>query len=566
MADVSFSMLLRRLRTEAGLTIAELARTSGVSVRGISDLERGRRAVPQRRTVEALADGLGLGEGQRALLLAGRNGGREPGAPGSEPGLRDFPRATEAFMGRETELARLVEAAASAAGQPVVVAVSGAPGAGKTAFVLHAVRQIADRFPAGQVLVDGRGLDEDAPESAELMVRVLKAFGVGDRELANTGADGHPALYQRVLSGQRCVLVLDNVRDEEQVRPLLPRAGTSMVILTSRRNLAGLGSGHRLVLGELSPDDAAGLLTTLIGRERAEAEPAAIAEIAERCGRLPLALWVAGNWLATRTAWSIRRLADRLAVEERRLDALAAGDVRVSAAFDVSYRQLGPAAAHMFRRLALIDGGATTASCAARLSGQALPAAQRSLDELVEAGLLTVQRGRYRLHDLLRLFAGDRLRAEETVRDIDSVRADLHHWLLDNAMAAGRWHEPGHRAPASHARPGMVQLSGADEAREWLQAEGTTWLAAYRAVAAAGEHPRVVEVAQSLHWFSYRWMFWSHWPEVFHTAAGAAEALEDPWLAAQFAYHAWALAAYEGRLPKTSAFRGGLARARHHYA
>ncbi|KPI30629.1 NB-ARC domain protein [Actinobacteria bacterium OV320] len=544
--QAAFGALLREFRLAASQTIEGLAEASGVSVRGIGDLERGRRAAPQRRTVAALADGLGLAEAPRERLLtaarAGRDGGYRP------VGVRAFPRGVDDFVGREGELARLAALAErEAVAQPVVVAVSGPPGTGKTTLALHAARRLADRFPDGQLVLDLRGTDDDPPGPAELVLRVLKALQVSDRDLAQAGPQGHPELYRQLLAERRCLLVLDNARDEGQVRPLLPAAGAGMVVVTSRRMLTGLDSVHRLPLGELDPGAAAELLTSLVGADRADADPAALRAVAERCGHLPLALRVAGNWLATRTGWSVRRLADRLAVEERRLDALAAGDVRVAAAFDLSYRQLTPAAARLFRRLALVPGQDTAAPGAARLTHSPVFDTEDTLEELVEAGLLGTDGDRYRLHDLLRLYAGTRLEAEESGREVDRARTGLFRWLLETAVVAGRWFEPGHGAPPPAWR-GTVDLSTAGRARAWLQAEGDSWLAALRAAEAAGEHATVVEVAEALHWFSDQWIFWGHWPEVFGTAARCARALGDPTLeATQLNYHAWALLVCERR-------------------
>ncbi|MEU6389605.1 helix-turn-helix domain-containing protein [Streptomyces sp. NPDC046939] len=550
----AFGAALRELRLAASLTIEGLAEASGVSVRGIGDLERGRRAAPQRRTVAALADGLGLNEAERERLLAvarsGRGGGYSPS------GVRAFPRGIDDFVGRERELAELVALATppGPVGAPVTVAVSGPPGTGKTTLALHAARTLADRFPDGQLVLDLRGMDDEPPAPAELMLSVLKAFQVPDRDLAKAGPQGHPGLYRQMLADRRTLLVLDNARDEAQVRPLLPGAGAGMILVTSRRMLTGLESVHRLPLGVLSPEEAATFLTTLVGAERAEADPAALAEVAYRCGRLPLALRVAGNWLATRTGWSLRRLADRLALDERRLDVLAAGDLRVSAAFDLSYRQLTPTAARLFRRLSLVPGADTAAPAAARLTGQRLYDAEDTLEELVEVGLLGGDRDRYRLHDLVCLFARTRLTAEEDPGDVERARTDLYHWLLETTVVAGRWFEPGHGAPPADWQ-GSVDLSSAEKAMRWLKAEGANWLAALRAVAADGEHARVVEVAEALHWFSDQWIFWGHWPEVFGLAVRAARALGDPLLeATQLNYHAWALLLCEGR------FRDSLAR------
>ncbi|MFF9815036.1 ATP-binding protein [Streptomyces sp. NPDC014006] len=556
--EAAFGPLLRELRLAKSLTIEALADTSGVSVRGIGDLERGRRAAPQRRTVAALADGLGLDDSERERLLAAARIGRTPGY--SPVGVRSFPRGIDDFVGRADELAELEKLAAeppaahdaeSAGGaadaQPVVVTVHGAPGTGKTTLALRAARRLADRFPDGQLMVDLRGTDDTPPAPSELMVRVLKAFGVPDRDLAKSGPQAHPALYRQVLADRRCLLVLDNARDEAQVRPLLPGAGRTLVLVTSRRMLTGLDGVHRLPLGRLDPAEAAAFLTALVGEDRATAEPEALHEVARLCEHLPLALRVAGNWLATRTGWSLRRLTDRLAREERRLDALSAGDIRVTNAFDLSYRQLTPDAARLFRRLSLVPGPDVGAACAARLTGQDLYDAEDTLEELVEAGLLGTTADRYRLHDLLCLYGRTRLAAEDGGDDIERARRSMYRWLLDTAVMAGRWYEPDHGAPPSGWQ-GTVDLSSADRAREWLQAEAPNWLAALHAAAAEGEHASVVDVAESLHWFSDQWIFWGHWPEVFRAAVRSAEALGDPLLeATQLNYYAWAVLLCEGR-------------------
>ncbi|MFJ2952750.1 ATP-binding protein [Streptomyces sp. NPDC087226] len=536
-----FGVLLRRLRREAGLTVGELAEASGVSVRGIGDLERGRRAVPQRRTVAALVDGLGADAVGRELLLATARAGRA--VRRGPAGVGAFPRGVDDFVGRREELARLAGLTGG------VAVVSGAPGTGKTTLALHAARQSADRFPDGQLLVDLRGLDEDPPGPAELLTRVLKALGVPDRDLAAAGPQGRGRAYRDAVAGRRMLLVLDNARDEAQVRALLPGpdAGEMLVLVTSRWALAGLSGAHRVPLGELSEGEAAGLLAALAGRTRAEADPAGVAEVARQCGHLPLALRVAGNWLATRTGWTVRRLADRLAAEERRLGALTAGDLRVSAVFDLSYRQLTPGAARMYRRLALVEGPDAGVACAATLTGQDLPEAEDTLEELVEAGLLGRDGQRYRLHDLLRLFARARLLDEESEQETAAARAAMRRWLLETAVVAGRWFEPGHGAPPATWR-GTVDLSTPELARAWLQAEDANWPAALRAAAASGEHTRVVEVAEALHWFSDQWTFWSHWSEIFATAAASARELDDPLLeATHLNYHAWALMVCEGR-------------------
>ncbi|MFD1277678.1 helix-turn-helix domain-containing protein [Streptomyces kaempferi] len=249
--NVGFGALLRQLRLEASLTIEALAEASGVSGRGIGNLERGRRATPQRGTVAALANGLNLREAERERLLAAARIGRNPRQ--SPADVRAFPRGIDDFVGREQELAQLAALAGQASlGRSQVVAVSGPPGTGKTTLALHAARELADRFPDGQLVLDLRGMDDEPPMPAELTLRVLKAVGVADRDLAKAGPQGHPELYRQALAGRRCLLVLDNARDEAQVRPLLPSAGGTMVLITSRRMLTGLEDVERLPIGELT--------------------------------------------------------------------------------------------------------------------------------------------------------------------------------------------------------------------------------------------------------------------------------------------------------------------------
>ncbi|MFJ9038512.1 ATP-binding protein [Streptomyces sp. NPDC102406] len=551
--ELEFGTLLRRFRLDAYMTMKGLSEASGVSVRGIGDLERGRRAAPQRRTVAALAAGLGLDEERSDQLLAAAR--RQSPAAQESVAVRTFPRGINDFVGREQELASLMRLASEQAEdgetgsgehRPVVVAVSGPPGAGKTTLALHSAQRLADHFPDGRMVLDLRGMDETPASTAELMLGVCKAFRVADHELATVGPPGHATLYRELLSRKRCLLVLDNARDEAQVRHLLPEQGRAVVMVTSRRMLTGLEDAHRIVLGELPPDDAVAFLTAMIGARRASAEPAALHEVARSCGYLPLALRLAGSWLATRTGWTVRRLADRLAVAERRLDALVAGDRRVSAAFELSYRQLTPDAARLFRLLALMPGPDAGSACAAQLLGKDLASAADTLEELVETGLLGTHGNRFKLHDLLRLYAQLRLEADEDQEETEKVRAGLYRWLLETTVVAGRWFEPAHGAPQDWH--GLVDLSSADLARDWLRTQGVNWLAALRAAAEEGDHALVVEVAESLHWFSDQWIFWGHWPEVFRLGVRSAKALGDAVAqATQLNYYAWAVLVCESR-------------------
>ncbi|POX60503.1 transcriptional regulator [Streptomyces sp. Ru62] len=520
----------------------ELAESSGVSVRAISDMERGRSRVPQRRTVAALAQGLGLAEADRQTLLSAARLAR-PTRAEAVTGSAVPPRSVRDFTGRATELERLRQAAETAdtTGDGSVWVLWGPPGCGKTTLALKAAAELTERFPDGCFVVDLHGV-EGPVAPTESALRLLKALGVSDRRLAEEDAQGHTGLLRALLAERQCLVVLDNARDEGQVRPLLPATGRSLVLVTSRWSLSGLEAVDRLALTEMTQTEAVQLLRRILGEERADAEVEAVARVAALCGGLPLALRVAGNWLTVRSGWRVTHLVRRLADEEHRLRALAAGDVRVEAAFMLSYRQLTRQAARMLRLLGLVTGPDMTAAYGAALTGTTVFEAAEVMDELVEAGLLqTSFTGRYQLHDLLRLFARARLTEEDEPADRRTAEDRLRTWLLDTAVIAGRWFEPGYGAPPPSWQ-GLVPLDNAEQARAWLQNEAAAWLAALRTTAARDEHTRVVETAEAMHWFSDLWVYWGHWPEVFHLSSQAAAALDDPRLrATHLNYHAWAL-------------------------
>ncbi|MFF4399523.1 helix-turn-helix domain-containing protein [Streptomyces sp. NPDC001480] len=555
-----FGRMLRELRLSRRLTIEELAEASGVSGRAIGDMERGRSLRPHPGTVTALAQGLRLDEAARADLLTALRATRPgPKAPAPAKAAQyPLPRGVPDFVGRQSELSALRALARRAADDagperpgpaaPPVAVVFGPPGSGKTTLAVRLAKESAPSFPDGTFLLDMRGLDAQPLLAEQAVPRLLAAWGVGDGELAGLGAEERMARYYAITAGLRAVLVLDNAGSEAQIRPLLPREGHLLVVVTSRRTLAGLEGVRRLELGALDPRESAALLRAVVGADRVDAEPAAAHVVTELCGHLPLALRVAANWAATRTNWSLGRLADRLADEDRRLDALSAGDLRVNSAFALSYSRLAPEAARMFRLLSLVPGGDFGVPVAAALTAAPPTAAEDLLEELLEAGLLMTSRDdRYRFHDLLRLYAGARHRAEDGARESAAARARLRAWLLDTAVLAGRWYEPGYGAPPPD--PGrLVALDDRDQALRWIKAESDNWLAAFREAAGAGEHAVVTEVAEAMHWFSDHWVSWDRWTEIYERAAEAGASLGDAALEATHRnYLAWAYWACERR-------------------
>ncbi|MFC7013424.1 helix-turn-helix domain-containing protein [Streptomyces viridiviolaceus] len=531
---------MRALRLARCWTIEELAEASGVSVRAIGDMERGRSLRPQRGTVTALVQGLDLDEAAHSELLAALRAGRPATKPSVSPASPyALPRGVRDFVGRHAELATLrtlvqQSVTESRTGNravrspaPVVV-LFGPPGSGKTTLAIRLAEESAPSFPDGAFLIDMRGLDAQPLSADQAVLRLLDAWGVADAELGRQSAEERLARYHATAAALRAVVVLDNVGSEAQVRPLLPREGGLLLVVSSRRTLAGLEGVHRTELGALTREDSASLLRAVVGADRVDAEPAAVLAVTELCGHLPLALRVAANWAATRTNWSLQRLADRLTDEERRLDALSAGDLRVNTAFALSYSRLAPGTARMFRLLSLVPGADFSIPSAAVLADTSLPAAEDLLEELLDAGLLMASPGdRYRFHDLLRLYAGARHRAEDGDEASVAAKARLRAWLLDTAVLAGRWYEPEHGAP-SPAPGRLVALGDREQAMRWMKTESDNWLAAFREAVETGEHAKVIEVADATIWFSDHWVSWGHWIEVYKRAAEAAAALGDP--------------------------------------
>jgi tetratricopeptide (TPR) repeat protein/transcriptional regulator with XRE-family HTH domain len=533
--------LLRSHRHAAKLTMEELAEASGVSARAISDLELGHSRRPQRRTLKAIIDALGLArEDERALLNAAA-AAREIPVPRA-PGYCELRRDVTDFTGRAAELARLQALARlGSAARPAVIAVVTAPaGLGKTALATHAARLLAGDFLDGQFFVDLQGIAPEPLDPAEGLARLLKALGIAERRIP-AGEAQRSELYRGTLRGRRCLIVLDNAANELQVRPLLPAGSASMVVITSRRPLAGLEDVHRLPLAPLSRAESAELVAAIIGKIRAAAEGDAIERISELCGNLPLALRIAGNRLLSRPGWTAHRLARHLGDEERRLANLAIGDLHVEAAFALSYRQLTPLARTLFRRMSLVPGSDSGVHLAAVLAQSGVADAENLLEELVELGLLqSAYEDRYLFHDLVRLFAARRLSDEESSASRETTRQRMLDWLLEVAAVAGRWVHPAYGPPPANWSS-LVSLPTAESAMAWLRDESENWFAALQAVAAAGDHARVIDVAEAMHWFSDQWTYWGHWHQVYALSSAAARTLGDLGLeAVHLNYLAWA--------------------------
>jgi len=533
--------VLRGHRRAARLTLEQLAEVSGVSARTLSDMERGRSKGPQHRTVIALADALALeGDARTQLIELARDGRLRDHWMRPAAGPCELPPLVDDFTGRAAELVWVSELvyAESSPGVGVVGLITGSAGLGKTTFAVRAAHAVRPSFPDGVFFLDLFGMSQHPLAVDDALGLLVRALGVTDQQIPGD-TQGRASLYRSLLRDRRALVVLDNAASEEQVRPLLPGGGAGRVLIPTRRLLAGLEGVRRLVLGPLPLPEARQLLTGILGKRAASDEEAALTRLAELCGGLPLALRIIGNRLASRPGWDAAELATRLGCEEHRLGQFKAGDLKIANAFEMSYEQLADSAQRLFRRLAVVPGRDFDAALAAVAGGMPIEDAWDALDDLVDLGLLQDSgAGRYRFHDLVRLFARERLQ-EEPLAEREALTTRVTSWLLRMATVAGRWFEP-----AQHRRdqpdPDLAAPSSAEEAEQWLRGNAGNWLGALRAAASSGEYSLVLDCAESMHWFSDWWVHGPHWHEVFTLGAEAAAALGDlAQQATQLNYLAW---------------------------
>ena len=468
---VGFAGLLRKLRREARLTQEELAEAAGVSLRAVSYLERGVVTSPQKDTVRLLADALGLIGPARAGFEAAARGRAVPG--GVAAATRTLPRDIASFTGRQQELEQLTKAVAGAGGVVGIHAIGGMAGVGKTAFAVHAAHRLADRFPGGQIFLPlhGHTPGQRPVDPADALASLLLTAGVAPAQIP-PGLEARMALWRDRLAGRQLLLILDDAVGSEQVLPLLPGSGGSLVLVTSRRHLTGLEDATAVSLDTLPPGEAAALLVRLAGRAGLSPADPRVAEIVRLCGFLPLAIGMVARQLYHHPAWSVAGRAAELAAARDRLELMATENVSVAAAFDLSYADLAGDQQRLFRRLGLHPGADVDAYAAAALDGTDLQAARRGLEALYDQYLLAEPaQGRYRMHDLIREHARALAGRADPDRDRDQATGRLLDYYQQTAARAdaliGRQPRPAPpplRRMAPSRPPGLSWPAGS---RRW---------------------------------------------------------------------------------------------------
>jgi tetratricopeptide (TPR) repeat protein len=408
-----------------------------------------------------------------------------------------LPAAVPGFTGRAQELRALSGLLRRPGGPVLITAIGGTAGVGKTALAVHWARRVAAEFPDGQLYVNLRGFGPADPlPPAEALRAFLDALGVPAARIPAT-LDGRQALYRGLLDGRRMLIVLDNARDPAQVRPLVPATPTTMVLITSRSELASLVVTHgatAISLDVLTVAEAREMLTERLGAGRVAAEPEAADELIGLCARLPLALAITAARAVTHPGFTLAALAAELRDARGRLDALSTGEdaTDVRAVLSWSYQSLQPPAARMFRLLGLHPGPEITAAAAASLAGTPVPETRRLLRELTRCHLLAEPAaGRYAFHDLLRAYAAE----QATALDSDDDRQAATGRMLDHYLHSARsadlqlnpLREPITRIPPPPRRGVTPEtMSSRPRALAWFQAEHQVLLAAVSLAAETG--------------------------------------------------------------------------------
>lgn len=494
--------LRERLR---GLLMLAQSR-AGRRAEALATYQEGYRLSIERLGLEPGAELAGLNE----AILRGETGQRqgrlvmEQAAPEAAPAVpAQLPPDVTGFVARDAEIGRLdaLLDRKSQAGQPFIAVITGMGGVGKSGLAVHWSHRVAPRFPDGQLFVDLNGYSETGPPVSpfDVLDTLLRALNV-TRQHPLTTLEERAALFRTVLAGRRLLLVLDNARDSSQVRPLLPGAPGCAVIVTSRDQLAGLitlEGATPLRLDVLPPDQGVDVLACIAGEQRVHADPEGARQLSELCGGLVLALRVAAARLAVRPSWTSADLVARLTDESRRLDELSQGEVDLRTKFILSYRDLSPRAAIMFRRLALLDVAEFGPWLGAALLEMDPERAQDLIEQLVDAQLLELSQpwpggqARYRFHDLLRLYARERALIEESEQERNAaLRRALGCWLALAEAAHARLLGGDYavlHGPAERRRlPFAVIDRMMPDPIEWFEAERPHLLAAIGQAAALG--------------------------------------------------------------------------------
>ncbi|WP_156757021.1 helix-turn-helix domain-containing protein [Actinokineospora pegani] len=524
----SFGEALKRVRKERGLSLADLQGVTRFSRSHLGNVETG-----QRPPTEALAKLCDEALDAGGLLTRLAASARTAAGPRRSPAPSQLPVRSRYLVGRDVALRAMHDerADALARGAMALIGIDGAAGIGKTALAVSWAQDVSERYPDGVLFANLRGHSSHrAADPSDVLQDFLTALGTQPDSIPGT-LDARTAALRTTLRGQRVLIVLDNAIDAEQVRPLLPSAPGCLVIVTSRTRLGGLSARDgalRLTLDPLTEQDSVDLLTEVVG-ERVVSDTESARVLVRRCGGLPLALRIAAERVTSRSEDELRHLATLMASRARRLDALSTGGddtTAIRAVFSWSYVALPARTARMFRLLSLHPGHTMSTEAAAAIAGLHRRQAQAALDELVDAHLLEyASLDRYCFHDLLHLYASERVELDETQADREQARQRVLEWYLHTAVAAMRRISPRRELP--NLPPPTEELvienfDDLDDAAAWCEVELKNCAAATRVANETGNDMVAVLMPVVLCDYLYRRKPWTQWTRAHIAALDAA--------------------------------------------
>ncbi|NUW37426.1 tetratricopeptide repeat protein [Nonomuraea sp. SMC257] len=519
---------LRRLQELSGLGVRALAKDTGLSSSSLSRYLNG-QTVPPWSAVVALCR-LVKRDPRPLRPLWERSSNPLPAPPKASrlvpPQPRnDLPRDVPDFTGREAQLAAVLAAVDSHR----IVAIDGMAGVGKSCLAVHAAHRLADRYPDAQLYVDLHGFTEGRPplDPDSALRMLLGALGVPSERVPQDGLEQLAACWRSELARRRVVVVLDNAADADQLRPLLPGAGPSVALITSRNRLLGLEEVPPVSLDVLTPQESAELLARASGDPsgpdgRLSRDPEATAEVLRLCGHLPLALRLAAARLRHRPGWTVGILVERM----------AEGASEFDTALAMSVRQLDRAQARLFRLLGLLPGASFDEYLAAALADIPLRTARAMLEDLLDAHLVQQPTpDRYRLHDLVHQHARQATAQQDSPAERERALGRVLDYYVHAAAAADAampFVSAGRAACAGRAPGELPRFADKNAALAWFVAEYGNLIGAFETAAAIGADAHVSELPRFLRAYFARRCGTTHLNVLFERSLAAAERLGDP--------------------------------------
>jgi tetratricopeptide (TPR) repeat protein/DNA-binding SARP family transcriptional activator len=454
--------------------------------------------------------------------LAVKPSGQRPGRAAPPDTLP--PEAAE-FVGRHEELGLLTGEHGSI---PGIAIIEGMPGVGKTALAVHAARLVSGQYPDGTLYLNLHSHDPASPslDPAEGLYRLLQMLSVPAAQIPDTIGE-RAALWRAQLSRRRAVVILDDAAGHDQIRPLLPVTGRSLILITTRRRLPDSRGARTLTLGVLAVGDAIALFRQIAGADRA-ADAGQVAKAVELCGRLPLAIQLTASRIAQDGRLGLDGLIEEMSQFPTRPGSTGVASPEVIAAFDLSYRALEPDHQRFFRRLGVSPCGCLSLPAAAALGGCTLAEAEKALVTVLDCHLLArAPDGQFHFHELIRGYAAVCAARDDPEAEQRQAVGRLLDYYLHTADQADRVLHPfRRRAPVQVTRlPAAGPALGTPEdAADWLESE---WRNILQAAHHAGRHEWKQKCADLIHVLADFVEIKAYWSEAIAAHTLALQACHD---------------------------------------